>query len=126
LIHIKEMAMGQKINIRWELDNRMSELTIFPMTIFVPAENALKYAITAHADTPVVIRVKGQEEMVVVEIENTVNPDALGKGNGLGMGLENLRKQLEILTDADFSLDISEKGGRFGVVIRFPEARYAQ
>src|SRR5690606_38178232 len=105
LIKLREMAVGRKINIRWDLDQRLSELTVFPMAIFVPTENALKYAVTNRPDEPVVVRVKRLAEMVVVETVNEINPDTVGKRNGLGMGLDNLREQLEILTDGEFSLD---------------------
>ena len=122
LIGLRELATGRKINIRWELDDRLSELTVFPMSIFMPVENALKYAITARRETPVVVRIMRYDEMVVVTIENVVNPHAIGNRVGLGMGLNNLREQLDILTDAQFTLETTEENGRFGVVIRYPEA----
>lgn len=120
LISLKELAIGRKIHVAWDLDERLYELTVFPMAIFVPVENALKYAIITRPDTPVVVRVKRSGGMVVVETQNRINPEATAEGHGLGMGLDNLREQLAILTDDDFSLAATEGDGRFGVTIQFP------
>ena len=124
LVSLKEMATGHKIHIRWELDERLSELTVFPMTIFIPVENALKYAITDQHSTPIVVRIKQSDDKVIVETENTINPRMVGKGNGLGMGLKSLSEQLKLLTDADFLLRTWEEDGRFRVTIRFPKSQF--
>ena len=96
------------------------------MSIFVPVENVLKYAVLARLDAPVVVQVKRQGDMVVVQTENAIKPDTAGKGSGLGMGLDNLREQLAILTQADFSLDTSKNGDRFWVILKFPESQFAR
>ncbi len=125
LITIKAMALGHEVHIRWELDDRLSQLLILPMSIFALVENVLKYAVLDKSEKSAVIRVGVRDGMVFIQTENAVREGAKMQGNGLGMGLNNLRAQLANLVDGDFSLEAESRRDRFFVSLTYPVAEIA-
>src|SRR5690606_117035 len=120
LISLKEIALKQDIHIRWELDERLHELYILPMTILIPIENVLKYAVITQRDNPVMVRIKRDDDgMVELAVVNSVDSASRSRQGGLGMGLSSLRERLELLTEGEFTLQTEANDGRFSLVIRF-------
>ena len=127
LISLKEMALKKDIHIYWDLDEQMDELYIVPMSILIPIENVLKYAVITQRENPVMVRIKRDEGgMVGLTVVNSVDNGSFSRQGGLGMGLRSLRERLELLTDGEFTLQTEANDGRFSLVIRFRDVNYVE
>ncbi|MCC6725746.1 MAG: histidine kinase [Saprospiraceae bacterium] len=100
------------LNVKAELDDSRPELRIAPM-LFIPfVENAFKHSkVEDLANGWIDIRLKTDEAAVTLEVRNSLPKTGFTKNETGGIGLENVRRQLELLYPNRHELRI-EKGKR--------------
>lgn len=111
-IYLQKIRFGESLQVEYSLDLDRSRL-IVPLSIQMLVENAIKHN-EVSAEHPLLIEILSTEEGHVI-VRNQVRKKEVTE-TSLGMGLENLRKQVAFFSDD--SLLVREDGDDF--IVRIP------
>jgi len=91
-------------------------LTIIPLTLIPFVENAFKHGDLRDPDHPVCINIKVVDKWIHFHIRNKKN--SMHRDETGGIGLENVRKRLELLKAGQFVLKVKENKDFFDVQLK--------
>jgi len=105
-LHVEKIRFAEKLQYRIDADQEARALIVPNQLVQPLLENAIKYG---HQTSPVPLSIRIEAhstgDHLHLTVENTgswVEPSASspdhGKGSGLGMGISNLRRRLQLLT----------------------------
>jgi two-component system LytT family sensor kinase len=120
-IGLEKLRKGQAVDIRYEVGTGRSDFYIAPFLIIPFVENAFKY-VSSYPDKRnfVTIRLNYQADIFELYVENSVDEpgaDRPGEKNAGGIGLENVRRRLELIYNGRHSLDIRKIKGLYSVLL---------
>ncbi|UZD24350.1 sensor histidine kinase [Algoriphagus halophytocola] len=91
-------------------------LKIAPLLFIVPVENAFKHGVEKLTEGAfVTIDLSANQEKLSLKVAN--NYDMESKNGGNGIGLENLKRRLELTYPGEHSLQITQKNGIYTLVL---------
>lgn len=111
-LYLQKIRFGDNLQAKYSLDLDQSRM-IIPLSLQMLVENAIKHN-EVSAEHPLIIDILSTEQGHVIIRNNVRKKEVTEKS--LGMGLENLRKQVAFFSDD--SLLIQEEAGAF--VVRIP------
>jgi len=122
-LRIEEARFGRRLKTRLSVDPDVVDCTLPSMILQPLVENAVKYAVAPSAQ-PITLEIAARLVDGRVEIE--VRDDGLGasyEAHGLGVGLENVRRRLDLAygSEAEFACGPRPEGG-YAVRLRIPKA----
>jgi LytS/YehU family sensor histidine kinase len=104
---LHRMRYHKTIDIRFDVDAEDRSIQIMPLLFIIMVENAFKHGVEKlRKDAYVHIRLHSTTKRVDFEIQNNFDIDELGSSEGIG--LNNLRKRLELVYSNRHELDITE------------------
>jgi len=111
-IQFQRLRMTKRLQFEESFDPELTGQKIHPLLFLPLLENAFKYVGEAYW-----IQVSMREEgsKVCFGVSNTFNPDSLEQRKGKGIGIDNLRKRLELLYPDKHELRIKKDNTRFRV-----------
>jgi sensor histidine kinase YesM len=89
-----------------------------PLIFIVFVENAFKHGVSYNSESYINIAIEYGNNSVVARFENSVGA-ARSKGKP-GIGLENVRKRLDLIYGADYDLAIEKMENRYCVTLKIP------
>ena len=95
------------------MENVLLRLLIFPLI-----ENAFKHGVLTEKDKPVNIDLKITDQQMKFSITNFNN--GYQKDDVGGIGLQNVKKRLDLIYGGKYKLDIDKSDGRFNVNLLLP------
>jgi signal transduction histidine kinase len=118
-ISLKLLKDSKGMNVKAELDDSQPDLLIAPM-LFVPfIENAFKHShVEDLAKGWIRIRLRTGEQTVHFEVENSLPEKGYTKDRTGGIGLENIKRQLELIYPGQYELQLGEKDETFSVSLK--------
>lgn len=120
-IALQKMRFGHKVDIRFSAPSGLAlGQTIAPMLLIPLVENAFKHGV-GMVETPVIdIQLDIQNNILSFTVSNTYNASET-KDGGSGIGLNNLRRRLELLYPGQytFTTTAAEPWFTAGLVIRY-------
>ncbi len=118
-IDLHKIRYLKEVDIRFEKPDD-AEVSVAPLLFIVPLENAFKHGVESLREGAYIyayLRTVPKEGKVVFEIQN--NYEDHEAGGKQGIGLENLKKRLELLYPNRHKLDILKEEGVFTVNLEF-------
>lgn len=119
-VSLQGMRFGENIQVRIDNQCHDDQLQIPPFTLQLLIENAISHGTDAGGGNVGI-------DMVLLESEGylrleVTNPQGEGdkNKNGFGIGLDNLKKRLEMIYGDDYSLEIDSEKGVFRVKLKLP------
>jgi len=113
LIHLMNLRVSDKTKTTASLPNVPPHYQIAPL-LFVPLiENAYKHGISATEPSSIFIELTFNSDRIYFLTENTNHPKSETDKSGSGIGLENLKKRLEILYPNKYVLKQEIEGNIF-------------
>jgi len=116
-IELEKLRYGKRLKINLELDIGEDETQIAPLLLFPFVENSFKHGASKKInDAWISIRVRTRKDEILFDVKNnktrahTSDPDFGG-----GVGLENVRKRLDILYPHQHRLAINEDETTFSI-----------
>ncbi|NIG55532.1 sensor histidine kinase [Chitinophaga sp. Cy-1792] len=112
-IKLQRLRTGMPEGIQVHFDRQMPDKHIAPMLLVPFVENAFKHGITNQAANPVTISISGDNQQMnftVFNIKSRYNKDKTG-----GIGLENVRRRLELIYPGQHQLDIIEQTNSYQI-----------
>ncbi len=116
-IDLMQLRVSQKVDIQIELPNNQNDLKIPPL-LFIPfIENAFKHGISYRDKSFIKVDMKTEENKVYFFCENSVTREKAEKRdeNHSGIGLENVKKRLNLLFAGKYDLNIDSSEEVFSV-----------
>lgn len=117
-IDLNLLKDSRGLNVEVHLDESRPGLAIAPMLLIPFVENAFKHSkIEDRAHGWIRIELTTQADQIQFVVENSVPETGHTKDQAGGIGLVNVRRQLELLYPDLHSLDIEQKGNTFRVLL---------
>jgi sensor histidine kinase YesM len=109
-LYLQQIRFGDKLRVNFSVDGVSGNIP--PLALQMLIENAIKHNVISE-DDPLTIAVYAEDSQIVVE-NNLQKRTSMGEDSS-GLGLENIRKRYEMLSDK--KIDVQETGNRFRVKI---------
>jgi two-component system sensor histidine kinase AlgZ len=110
---IEQLRFGERVTVRWELDEDAG-LAELPALILQPlVENAIRHGVEPSAQGGwIVVRTKVQSGRAVLTVSNSVPADAPRGGSaGHGIALRNVRQRLKLMHDVEAEFEAGLQAG---------------
>lgn len=119
-IELMRIRYPEDIDIRFEYPRNLSNKVAVPPLIFIVfVENAFKHGISYRQPSYIHISIRYSEGTVTAYFENSVHGEHTGKP--VGIGLDNVRKRLELIYGKRYELKIDDSDrNRYCVTLTIP------
>ena len=117
-IALMSLRCSEKTVVEVHFDEFDPSLRISPLLFISLVENAFKHGTSAHHDAFVKIDMGIDGSDLVFSCENSLIPKETKDYSGSGVGIENLRRRLELLYQGDYSYESFVEHGRYVAVVR--------
>ena len=121
---IEKLRLGDRLNVRWDIDDLPMRARIPNLTIQPLLENAIYHGIELLPDGGEVV-VTGIRDGNMLEITMS-NPVAAGRSrdkNGNKMAMANIQQRFDLAYNGRAAVHVDDSDERFTVGLRFPEER---
>ena len=117
---IEQVRFGDRLRIERSVEPGAAACSVPPLLLQPLVENAIKHGIQDCVDGGT-IRIEARRDgaLLRVVVENPVDADSPLR-RGEGVGLENVRRRLEVFGTRDAQLAAVRTGGRFRVTLSLP------
>ena len=123
-LELLSIQYEDKLDYKIQVDDGLSTCQIPPMMLQLLVENAVKHGISQFKEGgSILIQIDQEEGCLHIKVQNTgsFNP-APGLGDKLGVGLENIKKRLELIYNGKASMQMSEIKDHVIASIKIPTA----
>ena len=117
-ISLMSLRCSDKTVVEMRFDEFDSSLKISPLLFISLVENAFKHGTSARHNAFVKIDMGMDGADLVFSCENSLIPKETKDYSGSGVGIENLRRRLELLYQGDYSYESFVEHGRYVAVVR--------
>ncbi len=124
IMHIENYISLERLRIKnenfltYSIDGDYEGIQIAPM-LFIPfIENAFKHAVDSDTKNGIAITFNLHADTIIFQCENKYDPEETEKDDTQGIGLETVRKRLELLYPERHQLNIDKDGSTFKVNLK--------
>jgi len=111
-IDLQKLRLTEDVRIVFETEGDIQDKMIEPLLLIPFVENAFKHGISYTQDMVISIRLKVTEDELELIVENPVDESLMNKDVPSGIGLENIRKRLNLLYPDKSNLKIIHSHNR--------------
>lgn len=108
-IRLQQTRTSEKLRLEVDFDEKLNGQQIYPLLFLPLVENAFKYV---GGDYHLNVLARQQDKRIVFKVANSVPAEIPARKEG-GIGLENLKRRLELLYPGRHSLVAEQKGNMF-------------
>jgi len=118
---IEKLRLGDRLNIRWQIDELPMRARIPSLTIQPLIENAIYHGIELLPDGgDVTVTGKRDGQNLSISVSNPVAPGKARDKDGNKMAMANIRQRFELAYGDRASVEIDDQDNNFTVTLRFP------
>lgn len=123
-VELQKIRVGDKLDVSINVFNDIEDVLIPPMLLIPLVENTFKHGVNnSIAKSWVRMDVSTNAHEVVIKIENSTE-----KGNNTitqkgGLGLENVKRRLELIYPGQFEFKIFQEANSFLLVLKLPKKK---
>jgi len=114
-IELEKMRFNDTLHINFETENILVDTKIAPMLLLPFIENSFKHGSLKKGILNVSIKLYCKKKSLFFEIKNTSNTNAISEN---GIGLDNIKKRLDLLYKDQYTLTINNENGLFKVNLK--------
>ena len=107
VIKINQLRFSNNLNVQFEVNGVVNGATIIPFVLITLVENAFKHGDLKSIGNPIDIQLRVNEKSVYFSCRNKKKTGP--KEISTGVGLDNIRKRLELAYGNGFNLDIRDE-----------------
>jgi two-component system LytT family sensor kinase len=112
-IALEKIRKGEKIKVHIEQHGNLSGFELSPFLLMPFVENAFKHVSTGEKENVISIILERENNTLTARIENTTEKKVAQVVGGIG--LQNVRRRLELLYPGSHKLDIDENDSEYAV-----------
>ncbi|MEO8473532.1 MAG: histidine kinase [Chryseolinea sp.] len=105
-IDLQKLRFGNDVKIEFSVDTSKANMPIEPMLLIPFVENAFKHGIGMVSDPTIKIELSTTENELLFSVRNKFSPYAGTKDPGSGIGIQNVRRRLDLLYKDMYNLSI--------------------
>ena len=113
-ISLMQLRLTDKTTVRVDFPKQVPQLTIAPLLFISLVENAFKHGVSATEATTLSFSLHTEGDKIVFGSENTIIAASESLYSS-GIGIDNLKKRLQLLYPEKHQYDIEEKDGKYVV-----------
>ena len=118
-IELMRIRYTDDVKILYNRPERLSgNIEIPPLIFIVFVENAFKHGVSYDSESYIYIDINCEEGFVVGRFENSVHPSK--RNDNPGIGLENVRKRLDLIYGDHYDLQIDESDKNYCITLKIP------
>jgi len=118
-LDIEQIRFGERLRIRWQLDESAGNARVPPLLLQPLVENAVRHGVEPNdAGGALEVRTKSRGAEVEIVVSNSVGAASSVPGHGLA--LRNVRDRLRLMHDVAARFEVRQEPGRFTVRIVLP------
>ena len=118
---IEKLRLGDRLKVRWEVDDLPMRALIPSLTIQPLLENAIYHGIELLPEGgEVVVSGKRDGKDLVITMSNPVAVDSERTQGGNQMAMNNIQQRFELAYERGATVSIEDGGDNFSVMLRFP------
>ena len=117
-IHLQSLRTSEKFELQFQVEGDFRNDSIMPLTFIPFVENAFKYGISANADCFIRIKMEIKNGALKFTCDNSIVSVVNYRRHSEGIGLENIRKRLELTYPEHHSLAIDADSQAFHVTLQ--------
>jgi len=119
-IALEKIRFTNRVNLIFSSEFKSKDIQIPPMLIIPFIENAFKHGVAkSMGKSWIKVSIQETGQMMNIAVSNSKGQNQLKSETG-GIGLENVKKRLEILYHDSYKLDIAEKINSYEVLLSIP------
>jgi two-component system sensor histidine kinase AlgZ len=121
---IEKLRLGDRLRVRWDVDDLPMRALIPSLTIQPLLENAIYHGIEQLPDGgEVSVTGKRDGKDLVIAMSNPVATGTARSTHGNKMAMDNIRQRFELAYGSRASVSVSDENDRYSVSLRFPLER---
>ncbi|WP_299116789.1 histidine kinase [uncultured Winogradskyella sp.] len=114
-VSLEQMRFNDTLKVNIKKSLNVDDLEIAPM-LFIPfVENSFKHGVIIDGILNITITIEAQSNFVVFSIKNSSTESS---SSNEGLGLDNIKKRLELLYPDQYNLQIANRESEFTAVLR--------
>ncbi|MGI9248130.1 MAG: sensor histidine kinase [Woeseiaceae bacterium] len=118
---IEKLRLGDRLSVRWDIDELPMRARVPNLTIQPLLENAICHGIELLTDGgEVEVSGKRDGKTLQITISNPVAPGKAREKTGNKMAMSNIRQRFELAYNGRGSVDVDDSNDRYTVTLRFP------
>lgn len=118
---IEKLRLGDRLNVRWDINDLPMRARIPSLTIQPLVENAIYHGIELLPDGgEILIEGKRDGRYLQIEVSNPVAPGKSRGKDGNKMAMTNIRQRFELAYGSRATVDVDDSNDRYVVTLRFP------
>jgi LytS/YehU family sensor histidine kinase len=119
-LDIEQLRFGNRITIHFTIEGNTTGVQIPPMILILFLENSFKHGVKNTISHILLrIRLKVEADHLFFHVENPA-PEEEKDVNAKGIGLQNVRRRLDLLYGDRYTLEIREANKVFAVILKMP------
>ena len=120
-LRIEQLRLGERMRLRWELDDQAMRCPLPALLLQPLVENAVYHGVARLPDGgEILIRTEASEEAVSILVRNPTPVDNDHDSSGHRMALDNIRQRLDAHYQDQALLELVRDDGAFEVRLRIP------
>jgi hypothetical protein len=117
-IHLQSLRASEKFELQFQVKGTFTDLEMMPLTFIPFVENAFKYGISAHISCFIHILIEVENDVLKFTCNNSIVTGINEKNHSEGVGLENIKKRLELAYPQCHSLVIRQNSQAYMVELQ--------
>ena len=118
-IELMRIRYTDDVNISFNYPQHLQgRIDVPPLIFIVFVENAFKHGVSYNTNSYINIDIKCEDGMVVGCFENSVSEKS--RNSKPGIGLDNVRKRLDLIYGSDYELNIEDMNDKYCVTLKIP------
>jgi len=113
-IHLEKKRFQDLLIVDFEIEEFAEEIQIAPMLLLPFVENCFKHGRSAYGKLEISIKLKVKNEQLIFMIENS-KAQLSAENSENGIGLENIKRRLDLLYENNYQLDIKNSTDHYHV-----------
>lgn len=118
-IELMKSRVSEKVDIQVNLPENVPERSLPPLLFTSFIENAFKHGISYQKSSFIHINLIADNDRLALQIKNSKGAK-VETGEASGIGLENVKKRLELIYGQDYNLDIFDHNDDFSIHLSIP------
>jgi two-component system, LytTR family, sensor histidine kinase AlgZ len=118
---IEELRLGERLKVRWDVEDAPMDLLLPPLLLQPLVENAVYHGVQPLAQGGE-LRISARCELgeLLISIENPCPDPAERRNGGHGMAQNNVRQRLHFAYGGHARLEVDERAGYYAVIVHLP------
>ena len=119
-IELEKLRHGDRLNITLSIPEKPPGILISPLLFLPFIENSFKHSLNnIRGQVTINIELKFSDTGLCLIVENDHLKPKIN-GHSSGQGIANIRRQLELLYDKDYTLSIDDRGAKYRISLYIP------